>query len=443
MNKEIAAGLLALCLSIFTVPYTAIADPTVDQTYEISDLTATSGKGFGDYLNKYAWSMAYFKGHLYVGTWNITTLGVPSLINGGAEIWRLEDEDSARWIKVLDMGEGPIDDRMNMGFREMKEYNGKLYVGSFNIVQKESSLWESEDGFTWAKLKTFESDSIRAMAVYDNKLFFSTTSEFGRNGSGAGLWYFDGKDFMSVYSNKMTGGFGAIYVFKGNLYFTEWSNTNPLTMTALSPLPPQRLFKYDGKKVESVLELYDGQWMITLEEFGGYLYIGTNGFFGGGVPQSFNLRRSATPDDPDSWETIVGEGGIYPAGFDYRDNYYAWSLEKYNGKLYLGTLMLLGPSQLWVSDDGIHWTLIFEPESPMQYGIRELVATNEALYIGTAYNVLSPQLRNAGLQVFKLVSHDMGGEHTNLNFDENGIQYGIGYAGNIKKATVQAEELQK
>ena len=38
-------------------------------TYE--NTTACIGKGFGDQWNKYAWSMADFKEHMYVGTSNV------------------------------------------------------------------------------------------------------------------------------------------------------------------------------------------------------------------------------------------------------------------------------------------------------------------------------------------------------------------------------------
>ena len=404
MNKKIAAGLLTVFLFMLTMPYTGIADPTVDQTYEICDLTATTGMGFGISLNKYAWSMEHFKDHLYVGTWSITSLVIPGLISGGAEIWRLEDEATGEWDKVLDLGEGPINDRMNMGFREMKEYDGKLYAGSFQPLTANAGLWESEDGLSWTKLRTFEGNSIRGMAVFDNRLFFSTTSEFGGRGSVAELWSFDGKEFVKLYSKEGAGAFAALCVFEDNLYFTEWSDTGPF-MNPFGSLPPQRLFRYDGKKVEKILELRDGHWMMTLEVFDGYLYMGTSGLFGGGGPKGFDLRRSATPEDPDSWETVVGESGRYPAGFGYRDNYYAWNMEEYEGQLYLGTFRLSGPGQLWVSDDGLSWTQIFEPDSRMQYGIRELVATDEALYIGTAYNPLSPCIEDCGCQVFMLASH--------------------------------------
>ena len=369
-----------------------IASPVPEPNFEIEDLTESVGMGFGNYLNKYAWSMAYFKGHLYVGTLNYSPLSISPCITNGAEIWRLEDETTGEWIKVLDMGDGSKEDRMNVGFREMREYNGKLYAGSFCLppfVNCLSSLGkcglrESEDGITWIKLKTFNGTSVRGTAVYDHKLFIGTAGV-------PEVWSFDGNDFTKIYSDEEDEGaetFAGFTIFEDNLYFTKWSNHG------------QRLLRYDGERVEQVLELHDGHFMMTLKMFDGYLYIGS-----AGLPkaQSFYLKRSANPDDPDSWETVVGEGGIYPAGFGYRDNYYAWNMEEYKGKLYLGTFKLAGPAQLWVSDDGLNWEMMMELDSRAQWGIRELIATDEALYIGTAYNLLSPRIRNCGLQVFRLV----------------------------------------
>jgi hypothetical protein len=74
--------------------------------------------------------------------------------------------------------------------------------------------------------------------------------------------------------------------------------------------------------------------------------------------------------------------------------------------------LLKQAAQLWVSDDGLDWKkILFEPDSRMQFGIRELIATDEALYIGTAYNPILPPMRDSGLQVFKLVSYEIGGAH--------------------------------
>lgn len=43
------------------------------------NLTADTGRGFGDNMNRYVWSMAEFKGDIYVGTWNVQ-LDYPAII---------------------------------------------------------------------------------------------------------------------------------------------------------------------------------------------------------------------------------------------------------------------------------------------------------------------------------------------------------------------------
>jgi hypothetical protein len=373
--------------------------------YKVDDLTSKIGMGFGSFLNKYSWSMEHFKDHLYVGTWNLSTTIIPSITRGGAEVWRLENEQTKEWKKVLDMSKGKFAEQMHIGFREMAVYKDKIYVGSMAITQN-AGLWESSDGINWKLLKTFNATSIRGMAEYKGKFYFTTTSELGSVGGASGeLWSYDGETFEKVYSETATGGIGTLLVFNDNLYFAGWSSIMQDIRSILpgEDLPLQRLYKYDGNEVKPVLELKDGHWLMTIDKFNGYMYIGTAGLFGGGGLQPFQLIRSKTPDDVDSWETIVGENGVYEAGFGYRDNFYCWNLEEYNGKFYLGTFKMAGSSQLWVSEDGVTWTKIFEPKSRMVYGIRELQSDNDGLYIGTAYNLLSPCMGNkCGAQVFKL-----------------------------------------
>ena len=140
----------------------------VDNEYEVTDLISNVGFGFGNFLNKYPWSMEYFKGHLYVGTCNISTTVVPSITEGGAEVWRLEDESAGKWVKVLDM-EDNIKNRVHIGFREMRVYNNELYVGSFSLAQN-AALWKSSDGLNWEKVKTFNATSIRGTIVYNIRI---------------------------------------------------------------------------------------------------------------------------------------------------------------------------------------------------------------------------------------------------------------------------------
>jgi hypothetical protein len=387
--------LVALIVGAFIGSSFEVCVAAYDQEgYEITDLTAKAGLGFGDFLNKYAWSMGYFKGHLYVGTLTMTT-ALPYLVGVGAEIWRLEDESTGEWVKVLDLGDGSLSDKTDVGFREMIEYDGKLYAGSFNLGLFKCGLWEAEDGLNWNKIKTFDAGSIRGMVVYGDKLFFSTTSELG---GGAELWTYDGEEFELVYTDEESGGFGTLAIFNGDLYIGEWGNT--IQSVILPSKARQRLLRYDGEKVEPVLELHGSDFMMTLGVFNDYLYIGSCGLAG---LKSFYIIRSATPDDPDSWETIVGDDGIYPRGFGQYGNFYAWNFEEYNGKFYLGTFATWNPGQLWVTEDGVNWTKLYEPDSRMQYGVRELLATDEGLYVSITYNLLSPCIGDVGCQILKFV----------------------------------------
>ena len=90
---------------------------------------------------------------------------------------------------------------------------------------------------------------------------------------------------------------------------------------------------------------------------------------------SANLYASA-----EQWEKVVSNG------FGNQRNDYAWSMANFQGKLYVGTLNLIGGAQIWCSGSGESstWENVYRSFFPGNIGIRCFYADdNQALYAGT------------------------------------------------------------
>lgn len=179
------------------------------------------GDGFGDFWNKYAWSMEDFNGGLFVGTKNMfysiegllaavtapisTPLGqcvnsgvvlfpyslfgclelfgdIPGQVSSrGSEIWRL-DYNNKRWERVFDAAD-PTEvpngtpkefDKAPQGFRDMVVHQGKLYVASdlgafisgvaldrtIPFTYPGVDLLVSEDGYAFAQVPGCVDDEL-------------------------------------------------------------------------------------------------------------------------------------------------------------------------------------------------------------------------------------------------------------------------------------------
>ena len=63
----------ALVISILMISFHVSPAWTCDECDNLyfQNLTTKIGRGFGNHWNKYAWSMAEFNGRIYVGTYNV------------------------------------------------------------------------------------------------------------------------------------------------------------------------------------------------------------------------------------------------------------------------------------------------------------------------------------------------------------------------------------
>lgn len=89
--------------------------------------TVVDNNTWGDSELKAVWSMKTFKGNLYATVLNYEP-GVPNGHSNGMEIWRTSS--GTGWERVVDNGFGDPD---NFWAIAAQEFNGELYVGTFNF----------------------------------------------------------------------------------------------------------------------------------------------------------------------------------------------------------------------------------------------------------------------------------------------------------------------
>jgi len=375
-----------------------------ERTYD--NWVQINANGFGNDRNRYAWSMAVFQPEgstnpqLYVGTTN--DFDAPPK----PEIWRYDPKAplSERWTKEFDCN--------HRGFRKMKVFNKKLYVGThrdppifrfflFFLVRWGCNLYRYDgreyNGEKWVNVIDpgfgTKCHSVRSMEVYKEQLYVGTSNIV----EGGQIWRT--RDNVTVPQTQRdweminNSGFGkgrqntGIFSLKEfNDFF--WAGTaNGLTGC--------EIWRYDGKNWENVIEGgFNNKHNIAamnMEVFKGKLYVGTfNPYCGCQI-----WRYPA--NTPSGWEKVVS------GGFENPENVYVWSMKVYedNGTeyLYVGTFNgggyiveagLSGPkgAELWRTATGNcnEWEKVVENgfDDKCNYGIRTLEIFDKHLYAGTA-----------------------------------------------------------
>jgi hypothetical protein len=138
-------------------------------------------------------------------------------------------------------------------------------------------------------------------------------------------------------------------------------------------------------------------WFSKFAIFNNQLYVGTQNYEDG-----FEMFRTSTGNS-EEWECVIGKNADTDSGFGQKTggNHFAWSMEVYDGYLYLG---LHGgnnlPGQIWRTNDGLKWEPVicynniisaklngaYMPASFGIYstgGIRDMVVYKNELYVGT------------------------------------------------------------
>ena len=360
--------------------------------------------GFGEASNDYAWSMAAFKGKIYIGTLNFfkggeiwrsstgdpddwqkvynspsslfSNIGVRNLYvdgdeamyactvnSNGAEI--LRTTNGQRWIPVENLGK-----RDNAAFRCMVRFGDYLYAGAGS---NEAQLYRSKNGFNWQMVNANPS--------------FTSTKVFDPNA---------GSD---VTNNTMI---GELEVFNDQLYVFTWT----------------REVKYQDI-VEQMLGL-------TIEPSRSNLSRG-NSSRSTPSAAAFEVWRSK---DGVNWEKVVGKDDAYGNGMGLclrdpdagLDNDAIISTTVFRDQLYVGTLNSNADTAIWRTSDGTQWTKVldfFDLGEKANYYVWRMIPFQDKLFIGTM-NV-GPSKENpdvTGSQIWASYSGDPG---TFYNLVHNGF----------------------
>lgn len=343
--------------------------------------------GFGDLANKYSLAMASFNGYVYIGTLNAPDfpedllpwfLGEP-LESEGAQVWRGKIGSSGKWEweKVLDFGEFPICNPNNFGVREMLVVGDYLYFLTANHEGNGDNgveVWQTSDGGpgTWT-LTNFpgfgDPNNISGRSLAEcgaspdpNRYLYAGVEN---RQTGAQLWRHrlttDGAlDLNESWEEvpSASNGFGNpnnYFVSDLKVYdsLVDGPNPNELYAGTLNGLNGMELWKLTSCGADDpadvlAVNIFDGGWpsgtcpipnlgpidlcvtnsgILTLEtamtNLGPALFLGTvNYIFGASLFVTFDGVNFIPI-------FLFGNGDLRLS--------YVWSMEVYQGRLYIGT----------------------------------------------------------------------------------------------------------
>jgi hypothetical protein len=155
--------------------------------------------------------------------------------------------------------------------------------------------------------------------------------------------------------------------------------------------------------------------VTKLYPFNGKLYVATQNIGRGFTFLRYSdmVQEATVPVDGNGWEVITLDG------FGDPRNTAIWSMQEFQGMLYMGTFtqdflfrlpdffsrpenilefdpaLLAGSAQLWRSNDGLVWERETNPAAGFgiwDYGFRDMVVGNNGtqLFLGTASNLFAP-----------------------------------------------------
>ena len=344
-------------------------------------------QGFGDRQNSWAWSMQWWRGHLYVGTNRSYRCIRAAALNNAfpdsfpyppsdrdvectpdatdlplqAEIWRWTPENDT-WDRVY---QAPNSFRIpgtqkfmarDIGYRGMtvfKEPDGTeaLYVGSVSprwlTYDVPPRILRSTDGLTFKPipqepgtfLGDFKLTSFRNLITYKERLYIQGGTALG--------------DGVLLEAKKPAGGnnnfrdvtpagrrVSAAYPFNGSLYIgtTDYTNGYAVLKTDATgnlPYTYTPVIEHGGYATTNV-----NHEILSMQVFKNQLYLGANG-----VPEPAELVKI---NRDDTWDVVVGDPRMTPSGWKaplsglksgFGDTYnlHMWRMAVFDDELYVGT----------------------------------------------------------------------------------------------------------
>jgi len=371
---------------------------SADEVLTCPEFVMISEGGFGDPQNNYAWSVAEFNGDVYVGTGRNIPYFVAQAMKAQGKFpanWTLSfltspsgspppplvlpnhtppsQEDVIAWSNDM-RGEiwrysGGSWERVHQASTFVNPANGYTYpegigyraITTFSDANGTKAIYtgvgfgfgrilvlQSIDGETWVPVNTssIPSRDTRAMISHNGRLYV---------GTGEGIYATDSPspyednwvkvaDFQTASLASFNG-----YLYAGTGNPIGPSETNGFEIwrsTSGSPECPDDWVKVVSGGAGDAWNVLAG----TIREHDGDLYVGSMNLpFGTGTEgvKGFDLIRL---DSEDTWDLIVGNYqpkiptdprgpplSGWPSGFANPFNLYAWSIEEYEGDLYIGS----------------------------------------------------------------------------------------------------------
>ena len=437
----------------------------------LSEISQVNDPGFGNFANKYALSMASFKGYVYVGTLNAPNFPddlIPwflgeQVATEGAQVWRGLGSEDDEWSKVFDFGDFIADGSEslfsvstaidNFGIRKMLVVDEFLYFVTANAVDG-VGVWKT-DGVNWDPVNEpgfGSSDNVsgRSMVVCGGYLYVGVENRatgaqiFRRRLEPGGQGDLSEDDWESVVDD----GFGNsnnlfvsdLAVFEGEMYAGTINAFEGMelwkTATCDEDVPESVVFENEisGGYPSADVSLVTNSGALTIETIDTgkgprMMFLGTvNLFFGA----SLFVKTSDRPD----WTPVFlfGDGNFSLS--------YVWSMEYYKGRLYIGTFdrsnlpSLLpqfngsfeGIEDLLVSEGASNSLLAFLPQLLKDLAVVNTIYSTKEITFTDLLGILAGQTLSGG---FTLISIDPKKipdslvEETTDGFGGDSAQYGI------------------
>jgi hypothetical protein len=352
--------------------------------------------GFGNPYNTCTRGIEIYNGELYVGTQNTNYTKKVNLLNDLFVDLLDEQFNSAQQYNdflTSFLENQSIDWESNVSEVEFEKINSTIAL----IQDNESNISSAGDlqEFADVMISIFENQNISQYEDENNSFMVLESFGFEYNFLLAPFSLF-GKSIQFLLSELSDG----CDIWKYNFANNEWTK---LIGT--------------GCEIGPGFDDTHNMCASVMKEFDGKLYVGT------WRAPKFNGCEVWRYDGSD-WEKVVGDDVVkHKGGFDDKNNAGAWSIEEFDGSLYIGTLNANtgsdGFCQIWRSANGVDWTQVvdkgFRPDGAgsrvhnvycwrmeeYEYG------GNEYLFAGT-FNAKLKDTSDAGCQLFKSPSGDSG-----------------------------------